>query len=204
MPNKKIQDYTLAESYTYPEYSQLMQDYAASGKTTGPQATDTFVHFSKLNASRVKRLNRKSEAYPEIAEQMGEIMRSLHFYFITESWCGDAAQVLPVVQAVIAEIPEAKTSVVLRDDNPELMADFLTDGGMSIPIIIVTDGTDGQILGHWGPRPAKMQALVIDRKHSDNPEPYDTFSLKLQEMYRNDEGRMIQEEFSAKLLSLLN
>ncbi len=201
--SKNINNYNLHHIYTYAEYSALMQDYAASGKTTGPESSEMLIHFSKLNASRVKRLNRNSEIYNDIAERIKDIDRQLDFYYITESWCGDAAQILPVVQAIVDEIPTAESSVVLRDDNPELMSDFLTDGGKSIPIIIITEAETGNILGHWGPRPREIQTLVIERKYSDQPEPYETFSARMQEIYRKDKGKMIQQQFTDQLLSVL-
>ena len=53
--------------------------------------------------------------------------------------------------------------VLDRDSWPEVMDRYLTNGSHSIPIVIVLD-PDFRELGHWGPRPAELQAWVLANK----------------------------------------
>jgi hypothetical protein len=82
---------------------------------------------------------------------------------IAEDWCGDASSTIPVVAKLAATVPGLELRVILRDENPEVMDRYLTNGSRSIPIVIVLD--DGyRELGHWGPRPRELQAWVMDHR----------------------------------------
>lgn len=79
---------------------------------------------------------------------------------ISEDWCGDAVNTLPVVARLAEETPEWELRVVDRDANPELMDRYLTDGSRSIPVVVVLD-RDFQEVGWWGPRPEELQTWVL-------------------------------------------
>lgn len=81
---------------------------------------------------------------------------------ITEDWCGDAMMVNPILRK-IAEAGYVEVRCVYRDDNPELMERYLTDGGKSIPKYVFLS-QDGEVLGSWGPRSAKVQEMVEEKK----------------------------------------
>ena len=46
--------------------------------------------------------------------------------------------------------PGLELRVILRDANPEVMDQYLTNGSRSIPIVIALD-ENFQEMGHWGP-----------------------------------------------------
>ena len=79
---------------------------------------------------------------------------------LSEDWCGDASNTLPVV-ARLAEELDWELRVLPRDDNLDLMDVYLTDGrSRSIPAVIGIDA-DGREIGWWAPRPAQLQAWVL-------------------------------------------
>ncbi len=51
--------------------------------------------------------------------------------------------------------------MILRDEHPAVMDQFLTNGSRSIPIVLVLDQAF-RVLGHWGPRPTEIQRWVIE------------------------------------------
>jgi hypothetical protein len=79
---------------------------------------------------------------------------------IAEGWCGDASNTVPIVAKLADSVPGLELRVILRDQNPEVMNQYLTNGSRSIPIVIVLD-EEFQELGHWGPRPSELQAWVM-------------------------------------------
>jgi hypothetical protein len=82
-----------------------------------------------------------------------------HLLAISEDWCGDAVNILPVVARFAAEVGW-DLRVLERDENPDLMDAHLTGGrARSIPVVIVYDG-DFQEVGWWGPRPEELQRWV--------------------------------------------
>lgn len=79
---------------------------------------------------------------------------------IAEDWCGDASNTVPILAKLVNQAAGLELRVVLRDENPELMDQYLTNGARSIPIVIALDERFDEI-GHWGPRPAQLQAWVM-------------------------------------------
>jgi Thioredoxin len=79
---------------------------------------------------------------------------------IAEDWCGDASNTVPVLAKLVDTVPELELRIILRDQNPAVMDQYLTNGSRSIPIVIALDQEFREV-GHWGPRPAVLQAWVM-------------------------------------------
>ncbi len=79
---------------------------------------------------------------------------------IAEDWCGDASNTVPIIAKLVDRIPALELRVIPRDDNPELMNQYLTNGSKSIPIVIALDDEFREV-GHWGPRPTQLQGWVM-------------------------------------------
>ena len=82
---------------------------------------------------------------------------------IAEDWCGDASNTVPIL-AKLGDLAHCMEMRVLRrDEHPEVMERYLTNGTRSIPIVIALDGEFNE-LGHWGPRPTELQTWVQANK----------------------------------------
>lgn len=79
---------------------------------------------------------------------------------IAEDWCGDASSTVPLLAKLADHVPGLELRIIRRDENPEVMDRYLTNGSRSIPIVIALDETLRE-LGHWGPRPRILQAWVM-------------------------------------------
>ena len=129
----------------------------------------------------------------------GQVQKDFTWLVLTESWCGDAAQTLPVINK-FAEINECiELKVVLRDENEDLMNRFLTDGNKAIPKLIVIDKATKKVLNSWGPRTAKASKMVQEYKEKHGKIDA-SFKEELQRWYNADKGSHIEKE----LLDLLN
>jgi Thioredoxin len=82
------------------------------------------------------------------------------FLVIAEDWCGDASNTVPVIAKLAESVPGLELRIIQRDAYPEVMDRYLTNGARSIPIVIALD-ENFQEIGHWGPRPAELQAWVM-------------------------------------------
>lgn len=173
------------------EVEQLVERHA----TSGPQQTEALVEFTKLNFSRMKRIYKTYRPADEIVEKL--IKRGkCRWTIITEAWCGDAAQTVPVL-ARLAEInPSCALNIVYRDENPELIDRFLTNGSRSIPILIVEDA-NGHVQNHWGPRPAALQNKFMEGKKAGIPKA--ELQLMSQEWYNLDKGKSTAAEIALNL-----
>jgi hypothetical protein len=117
---------------------------------------------------------------------------------LTESWCGDAAQSMPIMNKLAEITNKIHLRVVLRDEHPELMNAFLTNGSQSIPKLIVTDTSTNELIGEWGPRPSVATEMVNSYKREHGSLSAE-FKQDLQVWYNKDKGASIVEDLT-KLL----
>lgn len=192
----------IEKSMTYKKYRSLMTSLLDENKTTGENQSEDFVNYTKLSHTRMTRLDKRAEISQENISRIKAIDRKMHWLILTEAWCGDAGQVIPYIEKMAMESDSISTSYVLRDENLDLMDQFLTNGGRSIPKMIILDKDSNEVLGSWGPRPSEVQIMVEERKKSENPMPYSEFSLIVQKWYNSDKGSSIQNELLETLESL--
>lgn len=178
---------------TYGEYLELIDSLLEQGKTTGPDQSDSMVGYGKLNRQRMKRLDKTFEITDETRSFMAEIDRAQIWLVITEGWCGDAAQNLPLIEKIAAASDLVETKYVLRDENSDLMDAYLTNGARSIPKLIAVDAATFEEIGQWGSRPAEATALFAKLK-AEGMEKSDILE-RIQRWYLADAGVAIQKEF---------
>lgn len=178
---------------SYGEYIELIDSLLAQGKTTGPDQSDAMVGYGRLNRQRIKRLDKTFEITDETRSFMAEIDRPQIWLILTEGWCGDAAQNLPLIEKIAAASDLVETRYVLRDENLDLMDAYLTNGGRSIPKLIAVDAESFEEIGQWGPRPAEAMEMFAKLKAEGIEK--DAILEQIQRWYLADAGIAIQKEF---------
>jgi UDP:flavonoid glycosyltransferase YjiC (YdhE family) len=193
---RKVEQSYLQKSISYEGYKQLVEDLLAAGKATGPQQSEAMAHYSQLNVQRMHRVEKTIQILPEVKEQLLHVNRPQTWLVLTEGWCGDAAQSLPVMKALSDLNPNIKLRVLLRDENLELMDQYLTNGiSRSIPRLIAVDPATATELFTWGPRPAALQEQFYGMRSEGLP--YDVIKEELQRWYNKDKTVTIQRELAA-------
>lgn len=182
-------------SMTYAGYVKLIDDLLAEGKTTGPNQSEAMVGYGKLNRQRMRRIEKTLATDPSAVEALRNIDRPQIWLIITEGWCGDAAQNVPVIERLAAESGRIETRYVLRDENLELMDRFLTNGGRSIPKLIALDAETLEVVGDWGPRPQPALELFAKLK-ADGVEKAEILE-QIQRWYIADKNQTVQREVAA-------
>ena len=117
---------------------------------------------------------------------------------ITEGWCGDAAQNIPVIEKIAAENEGIATRYVLRDENLELMDRYLTNDARSIPKLICLDAETLEEIGTWGPRPQMAMEYFYEMRDGGKMEKPQMME-NMQRWYLQDKEKSIQAEFSVLL-----
>ena len=188
---------------TYQTYRQLTDELLAQGKTTGGNHSEAMIHYTQLNVVRMNRLDKTTRLLEGVKEQLQQINRPMIWLTLTEAWCGDAAQIIPVLQKMTEVNELVELRLILRDEHLEIMNAFLTNGGRSIPKVILLDAQTLGVLGSWGPRPAAVQEMVMSAKadldvltdKEDKKNRYHELITAAQKWYAKDKTRSIQEEF---------
>lgn len=172
--------------------------YKEVKEVASKEESDVVFHsYYVLNAQRMDRLQKKIVLSEQQIERLAALDKKVTLIIITEGWCGDAAQSLPVVQKIVEASDNLDAKIVYRDQNPNLMDAYLTNGGKSIPIIVGMDSTTGEHIFRWGPRPEFGNALL--KKFKAEEITKEEFQLQLQKAYNKDKGAAIIDELLSKL-----
>ena len=183
----------LFNSHSYSEYRKLVSDLLLEGKSTGNEQSEDLIHYTTLNETRMNRLDKTIKSTDENSRKLKSLYSEYIWLVISEGWCGDAAQLLPIINKMALQSDNIDLRIVLRDENEELMNLFLTNKSKAIPILIVVDKKTGSVLGNWGPRPKETTDLIIDHKKEFGVVD-ETAKNNLQLWYLHDKGLSTQEE----------
>lgn len=188
----------IKKAYTYQEYKDLVSSLLADGKSTGNEQSEALTNYSMLNDRRMKRWDKTLKINESVSNAFSNTDLDITWLVLSEGWCGDAAHVLPVLNKLAELNKGIDLKIVLRDDNEELMNNFLTNGGKSIPKLIMYDNKKQEVLNSWGPRPSVATQMVNDYKAKHGGlDPQ--FKEDLQLWYNKDKGATIAQD----LLKLL-
>ncbi len=198
-----IEKSILENAFTYKAYRQLITDLFDQQKSTGEDHSEAMLHYTKLNISRMNRLDKRSRLTETTTQQLANINRPTTWLVITEGWCGDAAQIVPVLNHMALVNEKITLRFILRDKNVAVIDAYLTNGARAIPKILIIDTKTSEVLTTWGPRPAEVQQLVLAAKAKSLA----TEDLVLREQisskaaeelhlwYAKDKTKTIQQEF---------
>ncbi|WP_235964583.1 thioredoxin family protein [Pedobacter gandavensis] len=188
------------EGISYADYRELVNELLSQKKTTGEDHSDAMLHYTKMNVQRMNRVDKTVTLNPDLLESLKNLKKQYRFLVISEGWCGDAAQIVPVFNKVATAFPEKiSLKFVLRDQNLPLIDAHLTNGGRAIPVLLVLDEA-GQVLYKWGPRPKVLQSLLAEWKKESTDMML--IAEQLHGWYAKDKTQSTQEELSALIQQL--
>ena len=184
----------LFNSYSYLGYRKLVSDLLREEKSTGNEQSEDLLHYSILNETRMNRLEKTLKTPTEVSTKLKELKGEYLWLVISEGWCGDAAQLLPIFDKMAtASEGKIELKIVFRDENEELMNLFLTNKSKAIPKLILINRETGAALAHWGPRPKGATDLIANYK-KEHGALDETVKADLQMWYLHDKGLSTQSE----------
>lgn len=189
---------SLEKAISYKDYRDLVSKLVDKESTTGNEKTEALVNYTMLNDRRMRRWDKTVKLSEDIKSKIKDFDKKVTWLVLTESWCGDAAHIMPVINKVAELNDNIDYKVVMRDENDELMRQFLTNGGKAIPKLIAIDKDTNEVINTFGPRPSVATDLVNAYKEEHGkltPE----FKEDLQRWYNKDKGQSTLED----LLNLL-
>src|SRR5690554_630592 len=139
-------------------YLAKFDEILAQENPKAPYDEDAFLDYLKLNRSRQKRWLKTAKINDDLTKAIKAIDEKQTWYLITEPWCGDAAHNAPFIYMMSELNPNIELKIVWRDTEPFMIDDYLTNGGKSVPKLVIRD-KDEKDLHVWGPRPKECQVL---------------------------------------------
>jgi len=176
---------SIDNAISYQEYANLITKIVSEKKTTGNEQTQERIEHTKLNSSRIRRLDKIIILTDEAINVFNEV-RKQTWLVLCESWCGDTAHTLPVLNKIAENSDKIDLKIVLRNDNLDLTEAFLTNGSQAIPKLIIVDESHC-LINVWGPHSKAATQLVLDYKREFGSIDAE-FKKNLQIWYNKDKG----------------
>lgn len=184
---------SLNKSMSYNQYRTLVTSLVEQQSTTGNEKTEALIDYTKMNDRRMKRWDKTVKLSADAIDRISKYSQNVTWLVLTESWCGDAAHIMPVINKVAEQNDNIDYRIVLRDEHEDLMNQFLTNGGKAIPKLIMIDNETNEVINTFGPRPSLATEMVNVYKAQYGkltPE----FKEDLQRWYNKDKGQSTIED----------
>jgi hypothetical protein len=192
---------SIFNSHSYIEYRKIIADLLLKGLTSGNEQSEAYVNYSNLNETRMNRLDKTIQVLDDNANKLKSLKGEYIWLVLSEGWCGDSAQVLPIINKMAEVSKNIELKIVFRDENEELMSHFLTNNNRSIPKLIIIDKVTGSILNSWGPRPIGAAQFMKDYK-AEHGLIDEKAKSDLQMWYLHDKGISTQNEIIALMTEI--
>ena len=181
---------SINKAVSYKEFRTQVAKHVEAGTSSGPYQSEALSHYTLMNNSRMKRLDKTIKIDDSISEKFQNFKGNQTWIVLTESWCGDAAHSMPVMNKVAEMAENIDFKVLHRDENVELMNQFLTNGSMSIPKLILFDNDTQEVINDWGSSPSSVIKMTKDFKETHEvltPE----FKKEIQVWYNQNKGKCV-------------
>jgi hypothetical protein len=166
-----------------------MFDFAAFWSQALPY--DAFVAASELKHRGLWHGLHRLARIPAWASAAVPLDAGLKLLVLAEDWCGDASNTIPILAKLSDLAPGIELRILRRDEHPDVMDQYLTNGARSIPVVIALD-RDFRELGHWGPRPRLLQEWVLEERKKGTPK--DQLYPEVRRWYARDAGETTLQE----------
>lgn len=187
----------IRQAFSYASFRDKINHLLIERKTTGPNQSEKLVHFTRMNAKRMDRLDKTTVIKPELLEELRIIKEYQIWVGIVEAWCGDVPHNIAPLAKMSVSVPNLSMKLLLRDEHPDVIDGYLTNGSRSIPKVIALKADTLEELWVWGPRPAPAAQLALEMK--EKGEPQEQISEALQKWYNKDKTQTLQQEILKKI-----
>ncbi len=182
-------------------YEKQFEDILNGDNTNPPYDNVDYINYVKLNQQRIRRWDKSGKLIPEFEKTLNKIVHIQHWLLITEPWCGDAAHTHAFIKKAALTNSNIFLQIQNRDTKNSEIDKYLTNGGKSIPKLIVRDKNHKDLF-IWGPRPKEAQEIAL-RQKEEKSMSFEKKKIELQSWYNKDKGMSIQNELNALLKSFL-
>jgi len=158
---------TFDKGLIYKNYRDLVNQWLLEGKTSGENHSPSMLDYTYLNNKRMDRLDKTSKLSEALISSLKQIITKQHWLILVEAWCGDVAQNLPAIARMAEQNKNIELSIIFRDENNEIMNEYLTQGARSIPKLVIFDEGFNE-LTTWGPRPDPVQDMLLAQQNNPN------------------------------------
>jgi hypothetical protein len=188
---------------SYQDFKKLTDQLVLEGKTTGANQSQAYLEYTRLNQQRMHRWDKTLKVSARMAELVQSISEHQAWTIITEAWCGDGAQSIPYIARLADLNPNIELKIIMRDEYPEVMDAYLTNGARSIPKLVAMTADLVCELFTWGPKPTYLIEKQKAYKHDSQGVSYQDYSAEVHLWYAKNKNHDLELELYPLIQSSL-
>ena len=193
----------LAGGFSYPEFVEFTEQLIQENHTTGANQSEEYLAYTRMSLQRMVRWNKTSKVSEKLEQLLLRVNQPQVWLVITEAWCGDGAQSIPHLAKLADLNPLITLKIVIRDEHPELMDAYLTNGSRSIPKLIVITADLQYELFTWGPKPKYLLDRLAAFKQNSGGLTYPEFLEEIHLWYAKNKQKDLESEIYPLISSTL-
>ena len=190
---------SLNNPLSFDQYMSQWKDTNALPLTGLDKIERRYRFYSKYNLERQERVEQEWRPSPEFVKAVDSMAGPLSFFFITDDWCIDSAYSLPLLHWISSRRSDIRLQIGLKNDNLQVLDQYLTDGARSIPKLII-ENQAGETVAVWGPQPEEIR--LIRKSLMDNNAEGSVVSGTTIEWYANSGVLEVEKELGQLFSSL--
>jgi len=193
----------LEGGFSYPQFVEFTEQLVQENRTTGANQSEEYLAYTRICLQRMIRWNKTSKVSEELALLIPQVDQPQVWLLITEAWCGDGAQSIPHLAKLADLNPNITLKIVLRDEHPDLIDAYLTNGNRSIPKLVAMTADLQQELFTWGPKPKYLLDLHAAFKQNSEGRSYSDFLDEVHIWYAKNKQKELESEIYPLISSTL-
>ena len=189
--------------FSYSEFVELTERLVQENRTTGANQSEEYLAYTRICLQRMVRWNKTSKVSEKLELLVKKVNQPQVWLVITEAWCGDGAQSIPHLAKLADLTPLITLKIIFRDEHPDLMDAYLTNGNRSIPKLVAMTADLQQELFTWGPKPKYLLDLHAAFKQNSEGRSYSDFLEEVHLWYAKNKQKDLESEIYPLISSTL-
>jgi len=189
--------------FSYSEFVELTERLVQENRTTGANQSEEYLAYTRICLQRMVRWNKTSKVSEKLELLVKKVNQPQVWLVITEAWCGDGAQSIPHLAKLADLSPLITLKIIFRDEHPDLMDAYLTNGNRSIPKLVAMTADLQQELFTWGPKPKYLLDLHAAFKQNSEGRSYSDFLEEVHLWYAKNKQKDLESEIYPLISSTL-
>ena len=113
---EKIDLDIVRNAMTYKKYISAIKNLLLQGEvsTKGTFSRNQMLHYTEFNLQRMNELDKTIQLTHDTLKRLKLIDKPTIWLVITEGWCGDAGQIVPVVEKMAQQNPNIIHRLIFR------------------------------------------------------------------------------------------
>jgi len=193
----------LAGGFSYSQFVEFTEQLVLENRTSGANQSEDYLSYTRMCLQRMVRWNKTSKVSEELKQLLLQVNQSQVWLIITEAWCGDGAQSIPHLAKLADLNPLIMLKIVLRDEYPDLMDAYLTNGARSIPKLVAMTADLQVELFTWGPKPKYLLDRHAAFKQNSEGLTYPEYLEEIHLWYAKNKHKDLESEIYPLISSTL-